>query len=145
MLILVCWIYCLARSADNRLSAAKNVADNLLSAQQAIYFSNKPVEYECMLYRCILYHVNLSRIVSAFVFATRIVQFLYFLNPKFQASSHLWLYSSVCVGPGLKPQRPVFSQRGSFDSFNNVLVHAFYPIPYIHKAKCICTAIFCPL
>ena len=32
-------------------------------------------------------------------FATRILQFLYFLNPKYQASSHLlWLYSLVCVG-----------------------------------------------
>ena len=28
----------------------------------------------------------------------------YFLNPKFQASSHLLLlYSLVCVGPGRKP------------------------------------------
>ena len=37
-------------------------------------------------------------------FATRIVQSLYYLNPKFQASSHLvWLYSPVCVGPGRKP------------------------------------------
>ena len=51
----------------------------------------------------------------AFVFATRIVQSLYFLNLKFQASGHLvWLHSPVCVGPGQKPQRPVFSQRGSF-------------------------------
>ena len=34
----------------------------------------------------------------AFVLATRIVQSLYFLNPKFQASNHLlWLYSLVCV------------------------------------------------
>ena len=34
-----------------------------------------------------------------FVFATWIVQFLFYLNPKFQASSHLlWLYSPVCVG-----------------------------------------------
>ena len=33
------------------------------------------------------------------------VQFLYFLNPKFQDSSHLlWLYSTVCVGPGRKPR-----------------------------------------
>ena len=40
----------------------------------------------------------------------------YFLNPKFQASSHLlWLYSQVCVGPGWKPRRPVYSQRGSDD------------------------------
>ena len=46
-----------------------------------------------------------------------IVQFLYFLNPKFQASSHrLWLYSPVCVGPGRKPRRPVFSQRGSYET-----------------------------
>ena len=48
-------------------------------------------------------------------FAKWIVQSLYFLNPEFQASSHLvWSYSLVCVGPGRKPRRPVFSQRGSF-------------------------------
>ena len=53
------------------------------------------------------------RLISAFVFATRIVQFLYFLNPKFQAPCHLLcLYSSLCVRPGRKPQRPVFSRRG---------------------------------
>ena len=41
----------------------------------------------------------------AFVFATSwIVQYLYFLKPKFPASSHLLcLYSSVCVGPDQKP------------------------------------------
>ena len=33
---------------------------------------------------------------QAFVFATQIVQSLFFLNPKFQASSHLlWLYSPI--------------------------------------------------
>ena len=38
-----------------------------------------------------------------------IVQFLYFINLKFQASSHhLWLYSPVSVGPGRKP-RDLFS------------------------------------
>ena len=37
----------------------------------------------------------------------------HYLNPKFQASSHLlWLYSPVCVGTDRKPRRPVFSQRG---------------------------------
>ena len=52
--------------------------------------------------------------ISALVFATRKVQSFYYLNPTFQASSHLlWLYSPVCVGPGRKPRRPVFSQRGS--------------------------------
>ena len=40
------------------------------------------------------------------------------VNPKFQASSHLmWVYSLVCVGPGRKPWRPVFSERGS-NTFN---------------------------
>ena len=45
----------------------------------------------------------------------KIVQSFYFLNPKFQASSHLLLlYSLVCIGPGRKHRRPVFSERGSF-------------------------------
>ena len=45
-----------------------------------------------------------AKLISVFVFATRIVQFLFYLNPKFQASScHLWLYSPVCVGPVRKP------------------------------------------
>ena len=57
----------------------------------------------------------IATLISAFVFATRIVQSLYFLNTKFKVSSHLmWLYSMVCVGPGWKPRRPAFSQRGSF-------------------------------
>ena len=55
-----------------------------------------------------------AKLISAFVFATRIVQFLFYVNPKFQASSSfLSLYRSVCVGPGRKPRRPVFSRRGS--------------------------------
>ena len=51
-----------------------------------------------------------AKLISAFVFATQIVQSLYFLNPKFQASSHLlWLHSPVCIEPGRKPRR--FSQN----------------------------------
>ena len=43
-------------------------------------------------------------LISAFVFAIRIVQFLFYLNPKFQASSSFpRLYRPVCVGPGRKP------------------------------------------
>ena len=56
------------------------------------------------------------KLISAFVFATQIVQSLYFLNLKYQASSHLlWLYSTVRVGPGRKSRGPVFLQRGSYD------------------------------
>ena len=61
-----------------------------------------------------------AKLISVFVFATRKVQSLYFLNPKFQASGHLlWLYSPVCNGPGRKPRRPVFSERGSFSLLYN--------------------------
>ena len=42
--------------------------------------------------------------VAPFFFATWIVQYSYFLYPKFQAASHLqWLYSLVCVRPGQNP------------------------------------------
>ena len=42
--------------------------------------------------------------ISTFVFTTWMIQSLYFLNPKFQASSHLqWLYSLVCARPGQNP------------------------------------------
>ena len=57
-----------------------------------------------------------AKLISAFVFATRIVQFLFFLNPKFQASNHLLcLFRPVCGGPGRKPRRLVFSRRGSLN------------------------------
>ena len=56
-----------------------------------------------------------AKLISTFVFATCIVQSLYFLNTKFQASSQLlWLYSPVSVGSGRKPRRPVFPQRGLY-------------------------------
>ena len=45
-----------------------------------------------------------AKLISAFVFASWIVQYLYFLNTKFQASSNLqWLHSLVCVRPGQNP------------------------------------------
>ena len=70
-----------------------------------------------------------AKLISAFVFATWIVQFLFYLNPKFQASSHLlWLYSPVCVRPGRKPRRPVFSQRGSYVPRHNFQWYELNPI-----------------
>ena len=42
-----------------------------------------------------------AKLISAFVFATWIVQSLFYLNPKSLYSSHLLLlYRPVCVGPG---------------------------------------------
>ena len=69
-----------------------------------------------------------AKLISAFVFATQIVQSLNVLNPKFQASSYLlWLYSPVCIGPGRKPRRLVFSQRGPI-----VLVNSQYHTSIIY-------------
>ena len=63
-----------------------------------------------------------AKLISVFVFATQIVCSFYFLNPKFQGSNHLlWLYSPVYVGPGRKPRRPVFSERGSYDHMFSLL------------------------
>ena len=45
-----------------------------------------------------------AKLMRAFVFTSWIVQFHYFLNLKFSASSHLLcLYSSACVGHNKKP------------------------------------------
>ena len=65
-----------------------------------------------------------AQLISAFVFATQIVHSLYFLNPNFQASSHfLWLPSPVCVGPGRKLRRPVFSERGSCNAAHMLFLY----------------------
>ena len=50
-----------------------------------------------------------AELISAFVLATWIVQFLFFLNLKFKTSSHLLqLHRLVCVRPCWKPGRPIF-------------------------------------
>ena len=47
---------------------------------------------------------------------------------EFQASSHLlWLYRPVCLGPGRKPRRPVFSQRGSYSC---VVLFSFFVVVF---------------
>ena len=76
-----------------------------------------------------------AKLISAFVFTTRIVQSLYFLNPNFQASGHLlWMFSPVCNGPGRKPRRPVFSQRGS--NVSGSLMNIFNLKPNPKKRQC---------
>ena len=56
-----------------------------------------------------------AKLINVFVFATRIVQSLSFLNAKFQASSRFMrLRSLIFVGPGRKSRRPVFWRRGSY-------------------------------
>ena len=77
-----------------------------------------------------------ARLISAFVFAIRVEQFLLYMNSKCQAFSHLlWLYSSVCVGLGRKPRRPVFSQRGS-----NTGSIFFMPPPFVECGRALSVA-----
>ena len=60
---------------------------------------------------------QLRKLRSAFVFATWIVWSLFYLNPKFQFSSHLlWLYCPVCGGPGRKPE----------DWFSRIMAHTIW-------------------
>ena len=60
---------------------------------------------------CFLHIRNTAQLISTFVFATQIVQSCFFLNLQVHL---MWLYSPVCVGPGQKPRRQVFSCRGSY-------------------------------
>ena len=54
------------------------------------------------------------KLISAFVFSTQIVLFLFFLNPKFPAASLLLLLCRlVCIWPGWKLIMLVFSCEGS--------------------------------
>ena len=79
-----------------------------------------------------------AKLISAFVFATRIVQFLFFLNPKIQASGHLLcLYRTVCVRHGWKPRRPVFLRHGSncLDSCTFYSLALHYSQVYITNIK----------
>ena len=58
----------------------------------------------------------IAQLINAIDFATRTVESLFFLNMKFQASNlllRLYRLYKVCVRPGQKPRRLVFSQRGS--------------------------------
>ena len=49
------------------------------------------------------------QLISTFNFTIKIVQSLFFLIPKFQASTYLLgLYSLVCFRPGLKPRKQIF-------------------------------------
>ena len=69
------------------------------------------------------------KLISAFVFATWIVQSLYFLNTKFQASSHLqWMHRLACVRPGSNSTSLVFSCCGSncCSSYSVIDVSCFF-------------------
>ena len=47
-----------------------------------------------------------------------IVQLLYFLYPKFQASNHLWLYNSVCV----RPRQELLATQLKSKCYNTIVI-----------------------
>ena len=70
-------------------------------------------------------------LIWAFVIATGIVNVLLYLYPKFQDSSFLLsLHRPLCVRPGWKLRRPVFSCHGSFLSYPNALYEATSSSPF---------------
>ena len=76
------------------------VTCTIASVKPAVSMSHvvrKPTFCICETKAQIIFAVTV-KLISAFVFATLIVCFIYFLNPKFPVTSHLLcLYSSVCL------------------------------------------------
>ena len=60
-----------------------------------------------------------AKLISAFVFATRIVQSLYFLNPKFQAYSHLYGCTARFMWDKKNPKTGFLTTRLISDGTNN--------------------------
>ena len=59
---------------------------------------------------CICGNKGADQLINAFVFASQIVQSLYFLNPKFQVSSYLlWLYTARFVYDMVENPEDMFS------------------------------------
>ena len=78
----------------------------------------------------------IAQLISAFVFATYIVQSILFLNPKFQVctSHRLLLCSPVCVGPDRNPE-----VRFTRDAVRQIPNKAGYLCLVVRKpAFCIC-------
>ena len=71
-----------------------------------------------------------------FVMGALIEQSLYFLNPIFQASSHLLQpFSLACVGPGWKPWRQFSCDTAHIESFLKIIIKYS---PYLDCCKFQC-------
>ena len=79
-----------------------------------------------------------AKLISAFVFTTWIVQYLYFLNAKFPASSHLQLlYSIVCVRPGPKPHCWFSHNAGSYKILQGLIGYLLSAIKHGSPNHCL--------
>ena len=64
-----------------------------------------------------------AQLISVFVFATQIVQSLFYLHPKFQVSSQLLqMHRPVYVRPGRIPQKLVFLRHGSYYKYTDTFM-----------------------
>ena len=74
------------------------------------------------------------QLISLFVFATlMILQSLYFLNPEFQAYSHLlWLYSPVCVR---NPEDRLSCDHAQLKKVNELSCKTFNRLAYLNFQK----------
>ena len=100
------------RSSENMLKS--NYESVIVFIINALYYMSLVMRKPDF---CLCENKDVDQLISAFVFATRLIQFLFFLNPKFQACSHLlWLHKPVCVGPGrtVETKLLVFSCGGSY-------------------------------
>ena len=81
-----------------------------------------------------------AKLFSAFVFATQKVQSLYYLHTKFQAPSHfLRLHSLICVGPGRKSRRALFSRCGS--NIQSLTFHVPFIVTFLAQQRCTCVSL----
>ena len=69
-----------------------------------------------------------QQLISAFVFATRIVHFIFFLNPKFQASSLLLTVQPDLCQTCSETTLLVFPRGGSNDD-----IYADYVVNFVSK------------
>ena len=90
--------------AINVVSLALNIPTNDGLGASFSFLSRLITEKSCFLHMRKQSRKSAAWLITAFVFTIYIVQSLYMLIPKFQASSYfMWLHSLVCVRLCWKP------------------------------------------
>ena len=89
-----------------------------------------------------------AKLISAFVFAIRKVQFLFYLNLKFQASSHLlWLYSPFVSDLVGNPEDRFSHNEAHMDKtavLNDIDQHGSWSMMYCNESYMYPSRYLCP-
>ena len=115
-----------------------NIPQLLYALHMIIYINGYMSHVMRKLTFCICKNKGTDQInlISSFVFAKRIVQFLHLLNPKFPVSSHLLcLYRLVCVEPVQKPSCYYFIQTHAADLLQHLNEYANSIFKHVKKKK----------